>query len=296
MSQSISQTLIFPPITPITAPMSSAWTTLKSQPTSVFSLPAQHPWSQIAWLHSPSVPPGNPESDTYNDHLPDEFALIVYGVGRMSGSPQTLNDGHTSRLITVTLSDFIHNDTKASTVQYMPDVSLTYRQLAEHKLQNPRRNVAASESLISTSLAQEDSAFNRSASNPPPERSTPTFTVYSTCQTNFLFLFIGNDAIHSSNTFNHTGTHGGNHGGNFHSFGLISVQDCGTNWPRSETLFDEELIASQLALSNLRAWPGLEARAWAQPEAAWAWEIPSPSPRARLETPSPGSSPGLGTG
>ncbi|KAJ7810589.1 hypothetical protein B0H14DRAFT_2607184 [Mycena olivaceomarginata] len=120
------------------------------------------------------------------------------------------------------------------------------------------RNIAASESSISTSLAQEDSAFNRFATNPynypitqiPPERPTPTCTIYLTCRTNFLFLFLflGDNAIHSSSTFDHTGTHGGNHGGNFHTFGPIGVRDCGTNWPRPEPSFEEELIASQLAL------------------------------------------------
>jgi hypothetical protein len=45
---------------------------------------------------------------------------MAYGVGRVSGSPQTLNDGHASRLITVALSDFVRGETKASTVQYVP--------------------------------------------------------------------------------------------------------------------------------------------------------------------------------
>ncbi|KAJ7339975.1 hypothetical protein DFH08DRAFT_704617 [Mycena albidolilacea] len=69
------------------------------------------------------VLPGNPESDTYNDHLPDEFTSMAYGVGRVSGSPQTLNDGHASRLITVALSDFVRGETKASTVQCVFDLS-----------------------------------------------------------------------------------------------------------------------------------------------------------------------------
>ncbi|KAJ7834698.1 hypothetical protein B0H14DRAFT_2590723 [Mycena olivaceomarginata] len=89
------------------------------------------------------------------------------------------------------------------------------------------RNVTASESSISTSLAQEDSAFNCSATNPYNYPMTQICIVYLTCRTKFLFL--GDDAIHSSNTFDHTGTHGGNHGCNFHTFGLIGVQDCGIN-------------------------------------------------------------------
>ncbi|KAJ7790799.1 hypothetical protein B0H14DRAFT_3568683 [Mycena olivaceomarginata] len=127
-------------------------------------------------------------------------------------------------------------------------VSLPYPWLAGHELRHPRRNIAASESSISTSLAQEDSAFNRSATNPYNYPMTQMTTAAPSTRTNFLFLFLVDDAIHSSNTFNHTGTHGGNHGGNFHTFGLIGVRDCGPNWPRPEPSFDEELIASQLAL------------------------------------------------
>ncbi|KAJ7900988.1 hypothetical protein B0H14DRAFT_3852227 [Mycena olivaceomarginata] len=130
------------------------------------------------------VLPGNPESDTYNDHLLDEFTSMAYGVGH------------------------------------------------------------------------EDSAFNRSTANPynypmtqiKTNSNYDSCTVYSTCRTNFLFLFLGDNAIHSSNTFDHTGTHSGNHGRNFHTFRLISVRDCGTNWPRPEPSFEEELIVSQLAL------------------------------------------------
>jgi hypothetical protein len=44
---------------------------------------------------------------------------LAYGVGRMNRGPQTLNDGHASRLITVALSDFVRGEMKASTVQYV---------------------------------------------------------------------------------------------------------------------------------------------------------------------------------
>jgi hypothetical protein len=63
-----------------------------------------------------------------------------------------------------------------------------------------------------------------------------------------LFLFLGDNVIHSSNTVEHTGNHGGKHGGNFHAFGLIGVRDCGLNWLRPEPSSEEELIASPLAL------------------------------------------------
>ncbi|KAJ7767560.1 hypothetical protein B0H14DRAFT_2633038 [Mycena olivaceomarginata] len=107
---------------------------------------------------------------------------------------------------------------------------------------NPR-NVAASTSSMFTSLAQEDSALNRSAANPYSYPMTQIFfqpsgntnsnynrcTVYSTCRTNFLFL--------SSETMPST-----------HAFGIIGVRDCGLNWPRPEPSSEEKPIASPLAL------------------------------------------------
>ncbi|KAJ7866542.1 hypothetical protein B0H13DRAFT_2281408 [Mycena leptocephala] len=60
------------------------------------------------------VLPGSPDSDTYNNQLPDERTSMVYGVGRVTGSPQTVDDGHGSRAVTVTVSDFVCGETKAS--------------------------------------------------------------------------------------------------------------------------------------------------------------------------------------
>ncbi|KAJ7856943.1 hypothetical protein B0H14DRAFT_3448146 [Mycena olivaceomarginata] len=48
---------------------------------------------------------------------------MVYGLGRVSGSPQTLDDGHGSRAVTVAVSDFVRGETKASTVQCVFDFS-----------------------------------------------------------------------------------------------------------------------------------------------------------------------------
>ncbi|KAJ7808516.1 hypothetical protein B0H14DRAFT_2608838 [Mycena olivaceomarginata] len=126
------------------------------------------------------------------------------------------------------------------------------------------RNVAASESSISTSLAQEDSAFNHSATNPynyPMTQIDIQIKVFQPSgKTNFnlhclldlsnkLPLPLSRRQCHPlQQHIRHTGTHGGNHGSNFHTFGLIGVRDCGTNWPRPEPSFEEELIASQLAL------------------------------------------------
>ncbi|KAJ7885319.1 hypothetical protein B0H14DRAFT_3737275, partial [Mycena olivaceomarginata] len=41
-----------------------------------------------------------------------------FGVGRVTGSPQILDDGHSSRLITLSLTDFVRGETKGSTIQY----------------------------------------------------------------------------------------------------------------------------------------------------------------------------------
>jgi hypothetical protein len=44
---------------------------------------------------------------------------MVYDLGRVSGSPQTLHDGHGSRAVTVAVSDFVCGETKDSMVQYI---------------------------------------------------------------------------------------------------------------------------------------------------------------------------------
>ncbi|KAJ7885585.1 hypothetical protein B0H13DRAFT_2535658 [Mycena leptocephala] len=53
---------------------------------------------------------------TYNNQLPDEHTSMVYGVGRVTDSPQTLDDGHGSRAVTVAVSDFACGETNASTI------------------------------------------------------------------------------------------------------------------------------------------------------------------------------------
>ncbi|KAJ7808537.1 hypothetical protein B0H14DRAFT_3761737 [Mycena olivaceomarginata] len=61
--------------------------------------------------------PGDPDSDSYNAHsIPDERTSMVYGLGRVTDSPQTL-DGHSSRVVTVTVSDYVRDETRASTLQ-----------------------------------------------------------------------------------------------------------------------------------------------------------------------------------
>ncbi|KAJ7813030.1 hypothetical protein B0H14DRAFT_2605345 [Mycena olivaceomarginata] len=63
------------------------------------------------------VLPGDPSSDVYNNQLPDQFTSIEYSVGHVSGVPQILDDGHSSRVITVGVMDYVRGDTKASAVQ-----------------------------------------------------------------------------------------------------------------------------------------------------------------------------------
>ncbi|KAJ7710940.1 hypothetical protein B0H17DRAFT_1124021 [Mycena rosella] len=63
------------------------------------------------------VMPGDPTSSTYDDHLPDENTAFTYGVGRISGGSQILDDGHSSRVVTVAVSDFVRGETRTSTIQ-----------------------------------------------------------------------------------------------------------------------------------------------------------------------------------
>ncbi|KAJ7793941.1 hypothetical protein B0H13DRAFT_2393520 [Mycena leptocephala] len=51
------------------------------------------------------------------------FVLPGSPDSRVTGSPQTLDDGHGSRAVTVAVSDFVHGETKASTVQLIFDFS-----------------------------------------------------------------------------------------------------------------------------------------------------------------------------
>ncbi|KAJ6465151.1 hypothetical protein C8R47DRAFT_1025765 [Mycena vitilis] len=69
------------------------------------------------------VLPGDPNSDVYIDQLPDERTAMAFGVGRVTRSPQTLDDGHQSRVVTVNLSDYVRGETKASTIHCIFDLS-----------------------------------------------------------------------------------------------------------------------------------------------------------------------------
>ncbi|KAJ7871871.1 hypothetical protein B0H14DRAFT_2570598 [Mycena olivaceomarginata] len=151
---------------------------------------------KMAWSHLPSVPrsqprpsptakslasnsltldalmfvvlPGNPDSDTYNDHLPDEFTSMAYAAPAMHYAPPIfpILPWATSAF----LPPFIpqQNSNSYPTAAYKGEFvlsSIDTRNAPPTLIPNPR-NVAASTSSMFTSLAQEDSALNRSAANP----------------------------------------------------------------------------------------------------------------------------------
>ncbi|KAK7015747.1 hypothetical protein R3P38DRAFT_2786679 [Favolaschia claudopus] len=62
------------------------------------------------------VLPGDPNTDAYNDHLPDEQTSMVYAVGRINGGPQTLNDAHNSRFHNVDVPDYVRGQIRSSSI------------------------------------------------------------------------------------------------------------------------------------------------------------------------------------
>jgi hypothetical protein len=50
-------------------------------------------------------------------HLPDKRMSMVYALGRVTGTPLTLDDGHSSRVVTVGVSDYVRDEIRASTLQ-----------------------------------------------------------------------------------------------------------------------------------------------------------------------------------
>ncbi|KAJ7615738.1 hypothetical protein DFH06DRAFT_1343509 [Mycena polygramma] len=69
------------------------------------------------------VLPGDPNSEIYDEQLPNERTAMAFGVGRVTRSPQTLDDGHQSRVVTVNVSDYVRGETKASTIHCVFDLS-----------------------------------------------------------------------------------------------------------------------------------------------------------------------------
>ncbi|KAF8214475.1 hypothetical protein K438DRAFT_1562513, partial [Mycena galopus ATCC 62051] len=69
--------------------------------------------AQSTVTSNPLVIPGDPNNDSY------DRTSIVFGLGRVSGSPKALDDGHSSRVVNVTVSDYVRDETRASTVQYV---------------------------------------------------------------------------------------------------------------------------------------------------------------------------------
>ncbi|KAF8143484.1 hypothetical protein K438DRAFT_1875824 [Mycena galopus ATCC 62051] len=126
------------------------------------------------------VLPGNPSTDSYNDQLPDEFTSMAYGVGRVSGSPQVLDDGHASRVITVGVSDYVRGDTKASTVQCIFDLSTARWTRAPTPLANTVmqfyglcRDLNPAGTLR---IKVESTALNIGSNAPAPTDNTQTLT------------------------------------------------------------------------------------------------------------------------
>ncbi|KAJ7362702.1 hypothetical protein DFH08DRAFT_1025080 [Mycena albidolilacea] len=112
-----------PPGTMLTMIKRSGTSTKAPSPPSVFSSQAMLPCCRIIrsllrsalynllqphLLPNPLPPiPGDPSTDAYNDQLPDERTSMVFGVGRITGSPQTLDDGHSSRVVTLAIADYV---------------------------------------------------------------------------------------------------------------------------------------------------------------------------------------------
>ncbi|KAJ6550270.1 hypothetical protein B0H19DRAFT_1074133 [Mycena capillaripes] len=75
-------------------------------------------------VFTPSITPLLPdETVAFADQLPDNRTSMVFGVGRVTGSPQTLDDGHGSRVISLTVADFVRGETKSSTLQVIFEYS-----------------------------------------------------------------------------------------------------------------------------------------------------------------------------
>ncbi|KAJ6548625.1 hypothetical protein B0H19DRAFT_1161441 [Mycena capillaripes] len=67
--------------------------------------------------------PGDPTSNSYDDHLPDVHTSFVFAIGHITGAAETLDDGHSSRAFPLAVSDYVGNGTAASTIQAVYDLS-----------------------------------------------------------------------------------------------------------------------------------------------------------------------------
>ncbi|KAF7371752.1 hypothetical protein MVEN_00031700 [Mycena venus] len=67
--------------------------------------------------------PGDPNSQMYEDQLPDERTSFVFAVGHVIAHPETLDDGFSSRAFSLSVSDYVRNATQASTIQAVYDLS-----------------------------------------------------------------------------------------------------------------------------------------------------------------------------
>ncbi|KAJ7805898.1 hypothetical protein B0H13DRAFT_1510368, partial [Mycena leptocephala] len=53
--------------------------------------------------------PGDPNSQLYEDQLPDERTSFVFAVGHVTALPETLDDGFSSRAFSLSVSDYVRN-------------------------------------------------------------------------------------------------------------------------------------------------------------------------------------------
>ncbi|KAJ7689854.1 hypothetical protein B0H17DRAFT_1134783 [Mycena rosella] len=138
------------------------------------------------------VMPGDPTSSTYDDHLPNENTAFTYGVGRISGGPQILDDGHSSRVVTVAVSDFVRGETRTSTIQtpvpatnsmvqfYGACRDITSDGVLRIKLECIALNIGSTAQATSASQATTSSALVTPAKHrkfDPPPSDTPAVDI-----------------------------------------------------------------------------------------------------------------------
>ncbi|KAJ7874341.1 hypothetical protein B0H14DRAFT_2343764 [Mycena olivaceomarginata] len=71
--------------------------------------------------------PEDPNSDPYEDHLPEERTSFVVAAGHVTGPAETLNDGHSSRAFPISVNDYVANGTVSSTIQWAISFPHTFK-------------------------------------------------------------------------------------------------------------------------------------------------------------------------
>ncbi|KAF8186181.1 hypothetical protein K438DRAFT_1973545 [Mycena galopus ATCC 62051] len=173
------------------------------------------------WTSSPCLPStflvssnlkqdiGYPNNDSYDAYLPDERTSMVFGLGRVSGSAQALDDGHSSRVVNVALSHYVRDETRGSTVQCVFDMStarwtrvpvphansnmqfngvcrdITAAGILRIKVLSTASNVPPNSSAPSDSIAQP----SRESSSAPPTHQSHPLSVAATSHSPTPFPF-----------------------------------------------------------------------------------------------------------